>query len=69
MPEYRAIYKCRLCGEEYIEGRTGAAIAMKETVLIADGGAGKYGTHMYGTHNCDDGSYGLSDFCGFRKDE
>lgn len=69
MPEYRGIYKCRLCGEEYTNGITGMEIAMQETAMIACGGSGKYDTHLHGTHNCDDGSYGLSDFYGFRKVE
>lgn len=67
MSEYRAIYKCRLCGEEYIGGRTGVAVAMQETAMIACVGSGKYGTHLYGTHNCEDGAFGLSDFYGFRR--
>ena len=34
MSEYRAIYKCRLCGEEFEDVRTGRDIAyMGATVL------------------------------------
>ncbi|WP_373216557.1 hypothetical protein [Ruminococcus sp. 5_1_39BFAA] len=69
MAEYQAIYKCRLCGEEYSGGRTGAAIAISETTKIAVDGVGIHGTRLHGTHNCDDGSCGLADFLGFRKVE
>ena len=34
MSEYRAIYKCRLCGEEFEEGETGDLIAIACTVAL-----------------------------------
>ena len=34
MREYRAIYKCRLCGEEFEDGETGDIIAMACTVAL-----------------------------------
>lgn len=67
MTEYQAIYKCRLCGKEYGGGCTGAAIAISETAKIAVDGVGIRGTRLHGTHNCDDGSFGLADFNGFRR--
>lgn len=69
MAEYQAIYKCRLCGEEYGGGCTGAAIAISETTKIAVDGVGIYRVRLRSTHNCDDGSFGLADFMGFRKVE
>lgn len=69
MSEYRAIYKCRLCGEEYGSGYTGAAVSMSEISKITVDGVGIRGTRLYSIHICDDGSYGLSDFQGFRKVE
>ena len=74
MTEYRAIYKCRLCGEEYVSAVTGNAdIAIKHMVSVTSGynpteyiGATITETTM---HSCKGGSMGLSDFLGFRKVE
>ena len=72
MTEYRAIYKCRLCGEKFEDGRTGIDTAyMGCAVLVAkehfkpEGCA--IGVHRHNTHVCDDGSYGFADFVGFKK--
>lgn len=67
MIEYQAIYKCRLCGEEYGSARTSAKIARSETAMIVVDGLGIYGTRLHSMHNCNDGSYGMADFQGFRK--
>lgn len=72
MSEYRAIYKCRLCGEEFEDGRGGDEIAylsvcgltIKENFNMK---GSAIGVHRYNIHNCKDGSYGMADFCGFRK--
>lgn len=38
MTEYRAIYKCRLCGEEFVSAVTGNAdIAIKHMVSVTSG--------------------------------
>lgn len=34
MPEYRAIYKCRLCGEEFDDGRAGKDIAYMAAAVL-----------------------------------
>lgn len=74
MSEYRAIYKCRLCGEEFEDARMGRDIAYRGAVVLIvkehfkpEGCA--IGVHKYNTHVCDDGSYGFADFIGFRKVE
>ena len=72
--EYRAIYKCRLCGEEFEEGETGDIIAMTCTVALTVNNSTKHvrcerNLHRYMPHHCKDGSYGFADFCGFRKVE
>lgn len=73
MAEYRAIYKCRMCGEEFEDGRTGGGIAaylsvcvltIKENFNMEDFAIGVY---RYKTHDCKDGSFGFSDFVGMRK--
>ena len=74
MTEYRAIYKCRLCGKEFVSAATGSAdIAIKHMVRVTTGikplefiGNPIEETSM---HSCKDGSMGLADFLGFRKVE
>ena len=74
MTEYRAIYKCRLCGEEFVSAITGNAdIAIKNMVRVTTGikplefiGNPIEETSM---HSCKDGSMGMADFLGFRKVE
>lgn len=72
MTEYRAIYKCRLCGEEFEDGKIGEDIArMGVSVLTVKehfkpkGCA--IGIHRHNVHHCSDGSYGFSNLVGFRK--
>lgn len=74
MSEYRAIYKCRLCGEEFEDARMGKDIAYMGAAVLTvkehfkpEGCA--IGIHRHNVHHCDDGSYGFSDFVGFRKVE
>ena len=72
MSEYRAIYKCRLCGEEFEDARMERDIAYMGVAVLTvkehfklEGGA--IGVHKYNTHVCDDDSYGFADFVGFKK--
>ena len=74
MAEYRAIYKCRLCGEEFVSAITGNAdIAIKQMVYVNTGitPIEHIGNLIEKTsmHSCKDGSMGLADFFGFRKVE
>lgn len=74
MSEYRSIYRCRLCGEEFEEGETGDIIAMTCTVALTVNDSTKHvrcerNLHRYMPHHCKDGSYGFADFCGFKKVE
>lgn len=72
MTEHRAIYKCRLCGEEFSNASTGSAdIAIKHMVRVTTGikplefiGNPIEETSM---HSCKDGSMGLAGFLGFKK--
>lgn len=52
--KFRAIYKCRLCGEKFELPATG------EEVLVEMDAE---------THYCKDGDFGFADFLGFRKIE
>lgn len=61
MAEYQAIYKCRLCGKEYV-----AKIIAGSEMLITDE-TEFCSAKMHRVHICDDGSFGLADFQGFRK--
>lgn len=67
MSEYRATYKCRLCGETFTGAITGKKIAKTEALMIACGSSGEYGTQRKMIHDCDDGHIGLADFLGFQK--
>lgn len=74
MTEYRAIYKCRLCGEEFVSAVTGSAdIAIKNMVIVTAECDVKQKILNPVTktimHGCKDGSMGMSDFLGFRKIE
>lgn len=74
MIEYRASYKCRLCGEEFVSATIRSAdIVIKQMVRVTTGikplefiGNPIEKTSM---HSCKDGSMGLADFLGFRKVE
>ena len=78
MNEYRAIYKCRLCGEEF-EGmifgeRDSVSCAMALFTSGNDSYAMRYKEppnilYTKEEHYCKDGSMGLADFLGFRKVE
>jgi len=69
--EFHSIYKCRLCGKEYASGCTrNKTIALNSMI-----GASQniplvvQQPTLTDTHYCDDGSYGIADFQGFRKVE
>lgn len=72
MSEYRAIYKCRLCGEEFERGAIPSVDAVIENMVNITYGymADKYcaGMKVKETfmHSCKDGSCGLADFLGFK---
>lgn len=71
---YRAIYKCRLCGEEFKYCQTGEEIAQTANMVLTVYGHAK---HIKGArdiyknvnHYCKDGSFGFADFQGFKKVE
>lgn len=72
--EYKAIYKCRLCGGEFEDCTTGEDIAQAINVALPVVGHTnhvKCARNIYKNtiHNCKDGSFGFADFQGFRKNE
>lgn len=74
MSEYRAIYKCRLCGEEFVSAVTrNTDISIKNIVLMTAECDVKQKilnpVTKLSMHSCKDGSMGLADFWGFRKAE
>lgn len=69
---YQAVYKCRLCGEEFKGCVTGNEnIAMVETINAASGikSTQPLAPRIIEYHYCKDGSYGIADFQGFKKVE
>lgn len=73
--EYKAIYKCRLCGEVYKNGvTTGQDMAMRCMAELVCGirGTVPIAPTMTETHYCGGdyaGSLGLADFQGWKKEE
>lgn len=74
MSEYKAIYKCRLCGEsfvDYVHAKDEDAAAKK----VIDFSLVYSGAHVsrlkvprnFQSHSCNDGSYGIADFQGMKK--
>ena len=74
MTEYRAIYKCRLCGGKFVSASTSSSDVAIENMLNVTVGyeikewIGNPATETT-MHSCKDGSMGLEDFLGFRKVE
>ena len=70
MIKYRAIYKCRLCGEEDCSIVTGNKKHVIQSTLIVSMDEeyleGDIPLSLRHIHNCKDGSLGLSDFQGWR---
>lgn len=72
---YKAIYKCRLCGKAFMGEVTGNETVARDAVIGVVTCGEFYpercgiGLHRYYPHWCDDGSFGMADFQGFRKEE
>lgn len=75
MSEYRAIYKCRLCGEEYADSLISEYEAEKCFEKFEKGKSiyrsisGRNDIPKVKVHICKDDSFGFSDFIGMRKVE
>ena len=76
MSEYQAIYKCRLCGEEFEKEKVYYKRAIAAVLCLGTFGNESFydsttDIYVYRVidHNCKDGSMGLADFLGFRKVE
>lgn len=76
MAEYQAIYKCRLCGEEFSGEKVNETTAFRATIAFGCGAAKSFDIPFMNTtiykknmHDCKDGSYGLANLQGFRKVE
>ena len=77
MIEYRAIYKCRLCGEEFYgmsfcESDISTFYAITTFIMGSNSCEMLYKAppqiiYAKKQHSCKDGSLGLADFMGFRK--
>lgn len=75
MTRYISVYRCRLCGKEYAEGGTDtgrtAMNGANEAALTASGiEPGRLCMNaptLFSIHHCDGGSYGVSEFLGFKK--
>lgn len=75
MSEYRAIYKCRMCGEEYSDSLISEYESEKCFEKFEKGKSiyhsisGRNDIPKVKVHICKDDSLGFSDFIGFRKVE
>lgn len=68
MSDYTAIFKCRLCGEQFIGAETGnRKIALNATIGASIGKSfDAQAPTLHDTHICEDGSIGIADFLGFK---
>lgn len=65
---YLGMYKCRLCGKEYEACVTGSSdIVVKHFIGLETPVKQLQQVTLTGMHSCEDGSYGLADFQGFKK--
>lgn len=75
MTKYVSVYRCRLCGVQYIEGGTDLAIlAVRSASEATLSGSGVEVEHrrenaptLFSVHYCKDGGIGVSEFLGFKK--
>lgn len=68
--EFRAIYKCRLCGTKFHRTETGnAELVYKNVVELTSLGYSltPQAPTMTTPHICPPGSYGIADFQGWEK--
>lgn len=73
---YQAIYKCRLCGEEFADEHytEDENVAAAVTVALSVNGnlqhvRFSHTFHKHRAHYCGGGSCGFADFQGFKKTE
>lgn len=74
---YHQIYGCRMCGEEFCPVTTFGENAALNNMCscinkgngVAENYAMPYSATLYDVHHCKDGSFGVADFIGYRKDE
>ncbi len=73
MTLFDATYKCRLCGELFVDSSTGNENLVTDAIFelwtkdkYFPKGCG-IGIHRYVTHHCPDGSWGMADFQGFKR--
>lgn len=70
--EYKAVYRCRLCGAEYKPGATaGEAIAAAHMYELAADLCGivPEAPRKIEPHLCPDGSMGVADFLGWKAEK
>ncbi len=65
MKEYTFIYKCLLCGKEFINGVTGSKeVAMREMGLVDIGKSTMIPTTI--SHQCDENNFGVAYISGVK---
>ena len=64
--EYRFTYKCRLCGKEFDNAKTGnKEVAKSELMLFTAEYSSAYVTRYF-PHYCNDNDIGIADFIGVK---
>lgn len=68
---YYGIYKCRICGQTYTRcGTANKNLVIEKFIDLINGNdLNKPNVDLYDMHSCENGSFGLADFQGFKKDE
>lgn len=72
MNEYKAIFKCRLCGEIYKSQIAGRVIAVQSVISACNNNIEPISStapSITEPHFCKDDSIGVADFQGFRREE
>lgn len=73
MTLFDATYKCRLCGEAFVDSSTKNEDFAGDSIIALrtrDKYSSEYFTldaYRYARHHCADGSLGMADFQGFKK--
>lgn len=67
---YQAIYKCRMCGETFPAGKLYKEKAAVRKIWDLEMNIPYWLSSIeFDIHYCQDGSFGLADFMGFKKVE
>ncbi len=70
MNRYRALFRCRLCGETFSDTETGnREVALKAALFASMGRTSEpQAPALHEIHTCKNESIGIADFLGFKEE-